>query len=64
MLTPYLGAGFGYGWASESEGVAFSAMAGLELSLTDDFSVDMGYRYGQVVDEQSNEALIGLRFGF
>jgi opacity protein-like surface antigen len=64
VLTPYLGAGFGYGWATNIDGVALSAMAGIDVGLSDNVTLDIGYRYSQVVDEMSNEALLGIRFGF
>jgi opacity protein-like surface antigen len=70
MLTPYLGAGLGYGWATgkreDTNGVAFGLMAGVEVNLTDQLSADIGYRYRQIFDEDAfaNEALIGLRYSF
>lgn len=70
ILTPYLGAGVGYGWSTspseDHDGVAFGLMAGVEVNLTDNLSADIGYRYRQILSEDvySNEALVGLRFGF
>lgn len=70
MMTPYLGAGIGYGWATNPDdnnnGAAFAVMAGVEVHITDNVSADIGYRYRQVLsqDAYDNEALIGLRYGF
>lgn len=71
MVTPYLGAGIGYGWAdvngNNHNGVAYGLMAGVEVSLTDNVSADVGYRFRQVIDGDStyaNEALVGLRYSF
>jgi opacity protein-like surface antigen len=67
VITPYLGAGAGYGWSSDGDGFAFALMAGAEVSLTDNLSLDAGYRYRQVIagdDPSDHQALIGLRFKF
>ena len=70
ILTPYLGAGLGYGWAEadghDQDGVAFGLMAGVEVNLTDNVSADVGYRYRQILSEDSHdhEALAGLRYSF
>ena len=70
IVTPYLGAGVGYGWSddhgSNQDGAAFALMAGVEVSLTDNLSADIGYRYRQIISEDvySNEALVGLRYSF
>lgn len=70
IVTPYLGAGLGYGWSDShgdnQDGGAFAAMAGLEVSLTDNLSADIGYRYRQIFSEDvyDNEALVGLRYSF
>ena len=68
MLTPYLGAGVGYGWASgNNDGMAFALMAGTEVNISETVSVDVGYRYRQILDGQdpsAHEVLAGLRFKF
>jgi opacity protein-like surface antigen len=70
IVTPYLGAGLGYGWSessgSDDDGVAFGLMAGVEVNLTENLSADAGYRYRQILSEDvyDHQALIGLRFGF
>lgn len=70
IVTPYLGAGIGYGWADDhgdnKDGATFAAMAGIEVTLTDNLSADIGYRYRQIISEDvyANEALVGLRYSF
>jgi outer membrane autotransporter protein len=70
IVTPYLGAGLGYGWAetngNDEDGAAFAAMAGLEVNLTEELSADIGYRYRQILSEDiyDHQALVGLRYGF
>lgn len=70
IVTPYLGAGVGYGWSDDNhdkkDGAAFAAMAGIEVSLTDNLSADIGYRYRQIFSEDvyANEAMVGLRYSF
>jgi opacity protein-like surface antigen len=70
ILTPYVGAGIGYGWVdsdgNDDNGVAFGLMAGVEVNLTDNLSADVGYRYRQILSEEvyDHQALVGLRFGF
>ena len=70
IVTPYVGAGVGYGWVdstgNDEDGVAFALMAGLEVNLTEDLSADIGYRYRQILSEEvyDHQALVGLRYGF
>lgn len=74
IFTPYLGAGAGYGWASNDnrrngadDGFAFALMAGAEFGLTDSLSADLGYRYRQVIsgrDPSDHQVLLGLRYKF
>jgi len=70
ILTPYLGAGVGYGWVDSSgnddNGAAFALMAGVEVNLTENLSADVGYRYRQILSEEvyDHQALVGLRYGF
>ncbi|MBC8036194.1 MAG: porin family protein [Rhizobiales bacterium] len=73
FLTPYLGAGAGYGWASvdngkDLDGFAFALMAGVGFELTDSMTVDVGYRFRELMssgsDPMSHEVLAGLRFEF
>ena len=70
ILTPYVGAGIGYGWSDSrddnEDGVAFGLMAGVGFRLTDNLTADVGYRYRQIIstDVYDHEALVGLRFSF
>ncbi len=71
IITPYLGAGLGYGWVEsngdDDDGAAFALMAGVEVNLTDNLSADVGYRYRQILAEDGvndHQALVGLRYGF
>lgn len=70
IVTPYVGAGIGYGWSDDhgdnESGVTYALMAGLEFAVTDNLSADVGYRFRQIIDSNTyaNEALVGLRYGF
>jgi len=70
VITPYVGAGIGYGWSDDrgddESGVAYALMAGVEVNITDNVSADVGYRFRQIIDSETyaNEALVGLRYGF
>ena len=75
IVTPYVGAGIGYGWSNDNghnnksqneSGVTYALMAGLEFSLTDNLSADVGYRFRQIISSNTydNEALVGLRYSF
>ena len=73
-ITPFLGAGAGYGWGSvkhgnDRDGFAFALMGGAEVSLTDNISANLEYRYRRVVatsgdDPQEHQVLVGLRYKF
>ncbi|MCA3560883.1 MAG: porin family protein [Aestuariivirga sp.] len=70
IVTPYVGAGAGYGWSGDhgdnDSGVTYALMAGVEVNLTDNLSADVGYRFRQIIDSDTyaNEALVGLRYSF
>ena len=70
VITPYVGAGIGYGWSDDKgddeSGVTYALMAGVEVNITDNLSADVGYRFRQIIDSETyaNEALVGLRYGF
>lgn len=68
FLTPYIGAGAGYGWASGDDGFTYALMAGLAFDLSDNLKVDVGYRFREATVSGSNpmshEILAGLRFEF
>jgi len=73
VITPYIGAGAGYGWgtidgAPDKDGFAFALMVGASFSLTDNIEIDAGYRYRQVMssgsDPKEHQLLTGLRYKF
>lgn len=73
ILTPYVGAGAGYGWANidgeeDKSGLAYSLMAGVSVDLSQSLEADFGYRYRELMDDGENPAdhsvLGGLRFKF
>lgn len=73
MITPYLGAGAGYGWGSvdggrDRDGFAFALMAGASVDLTDNLAADVGYRFRDVMASGDNpmehQILVGLRYKF
>ena len=73
-LTPYIGAGVGYGWAEASaagvsvddDGVAVGGMAGVAFDVNSTMALDVGYKYrvifidGDEVDDHLIRA--GIRF--
>ncbi len=72
-FTPYVGAGLGYGWASidnasDKDGVAYGLMAGVGIDLSENITIDAGYRFRDVVtsgsDPMEHQVLTGLRFEF
>ncbi len=72
-LTPYVGAGVGYGWANidnakDEDGLAYGLMAGVGVDLTESVTVDVGYRFRDVMtsgsDPMEHQILTGLRFEF
>ena len=72
-ITPYLGAGVGYGWAEASavgvtadeDGVAIAGMAGVSFDMTQTMALDVGYKYRRLIvdGEDVDDHLIraGLR---
>ena len=72
MVTPYLGAGVGYGWAEDdagrnTDGFAYALTAGAAVDLTDNLAADVGYRFRQIVSgdgAHDHEVLVGLRYKF
>ncbi len=74
MFTPYVGAGAGYGWVNSSgggdddSGLAFALMAGVGIEMTDNITLDVGYRYRDVMvsgsDPGEHQILGGVRIGF
>ncbi|MBI3673672.1 MAG: outer membrane beta-barrel protein, partial [Rhizobiales bacterium] len=73
-ITPYLGAGVGYSWGSVSgggsnkNGLTAALMAGLGVNLSDNMTLDVGYRFVDVFATGSNpkehQVLVGLRYQF
>jgi opacity protein-like surface antigen len=73
LITPYVGAGIGYGWTSVSpgsddSGVAYALMAGASVDLSQSLELDVGYRFRDVSvsgkDPYEHQILTGLRFKF
>jgi opacity protein-like surface antigen len=72
-FTPYLGAGAGYGYAwrsgaSDRQGVAFALMAGAGFALTDRTTLDIEYRFRDIMssgaDPMEHQILAGIRYAF
>ena len=73
QLSPYLGVGAGYGWTTldpgpDRDGFAYALMAGVGADLTQQITLDLGYRYREVSNEGPNvrdhSLLAGFRFSF
>ena len=73
IFTPYVGAGAGYGWASvdngsDDDGFAYSLMAGASIDMSESISLDLGYRYRELMISGENPSdhsgLAGIRFKF
>jgi opacity protein-like surface antigen len=72
-FTPYLGAGVGYGWAPVSNGpdkngLAVGLMAGVGVDLTNNLTLDVGYRFRDIMssgsDPMEHQVLAGIRYQF
>lgn len=74
MLTPYIGAGLGYGWvngsgtAVDKSGLALGLATGVAVDLTNNLAVDVGYRFRDIMtsgpDTKEHQATVGLRVKF
>ena len=73
VVTPYLGAGAGYGWGivdngKDKDGAAFALMAGVGVDITENMVLDVGYRFRDIMssgsDPMEHQILAGLRFQF
>lgn len=73
VASPYLGAGIGWGWLGDGKtgdenGMAWSLMGGLNMSVTDSVTGDVGYRFRQIeldgADVSDHSILAGLRYAF
>ena len=72
-FTPYVGAGAGYGWGTvdggkDKDGFAYALMAGAAVNLSDQVTLDAGYRFRSIMSDGSNpmehQFLMGLRYEF
>ena len=72
-FTPYVGAGLGYGFvnfdtAPDKSGFAYGLMAGVGVDLTQNMTLDVGYRLREVMisgsDPFEHQLLAGVRFEF
>ena len=73
QIAPYIGAGVGYGWTTlqpgpDRDGVAYSLMGGVGAKMTEQITLDVGYRWRGVSIEGPNvrdhSILAGGRFSF
>ncbi len=73
QMTPYLGAGIGYGWTVRSpgpdgDGFAYALMAGVGFDMTQQITLDLGYRFRHALISGPNvtdhSVLAGVRFSF
>jgi opacity protein-like surface antigen len=74
MFTPYVGAGIGYGWvngsgtASDRDGLALGLASGVAIDLTENLSMDVGYRFRDIMvsgsDVYEHQGTVGLRVKF
>lgn len=73
-ITPYVGAGLGYGWVSNTplngnqSGLAFGLAAGASIDLTQNVALDVGYRFRDTMIKGANplehQIMAGVRFSF
>ena len=73
-LTPYIGAGVGYGWqygtgtAFDSNGIAIGLNAGVAYEFTNNLALDVGYRFHDIFANNQNtpehQVTAGLRVKF
>ena len=73
-ITPYLGAGLGYGWVKNTpangneNGLAFGLAAGASIDLTQNLALDVGYRFRDTMIKGANplehQVMAGVRFSF
>ena len=73
VITPYLGAGLGWGWASDTptgseNGFTYALMGGASLDMTDMIALDVGYRFRDILVPGDNitdhSVLAGVRVKF
>jgi opacity protein-like surface antigen len=68
MITPYVGAGAGYGWTDDDNGFAYALMGGASVDFSDSVAMDVGYRFRALTISGDNpyehQIMTGLRFKF
>ena len=73
VITPYLGAGLGWGWANntptgDESGFAYALMGGASVDMTDMIALDVGYRFRDIMVDGDNvtdhSVLAGVRVKF
>jgi len=71
FATPYVGVGVGWGWIDKvqnDDGFALAAHAGVSFAVTENLSLDIGYRFRDIMIEGPNftdhSILAGFRIGF
>jgi opacity protein-like surface antigen len=73
VITPYVGAGLGWGWTnlspgSNDSGFAWALTAGAAINLTDQFALDTAYRLRSVdisgPNTYEHQITTGIRFKF
>ncbi len=73
MFTPYVGGGLGYGWAkgvgfADDKGLAAGLAAGVAVDMTNNLSLDVGYRFRDIMlsgdDPKEHQVTAGIRFKF
>ena len=74
-LTPYIGAGLGYGWSDASgpgyfntSGIAVGLNAGVAYEMTNNLALDVGYRFHDILNggatPAEHQVTAGLRIKF
>jgi opacity protein-like surface antigen len=73
IITPYVGAGLGWGWTHlspgpDDDGIAWGLTAGAAVNLTEQFAIDTGYRLRSLDLDGPNtyehQVTTGIRFKF
>ena len=73
-ITPYVGAGLGYGWVNRAglgvndSGIALGLNAGVSMDMTTNLALDVGYHFRNInvaaSDPVEHSVTAGLRFKF
>ena len=73
VITPYVGAGLGWGWASDTptgseNGFTYALMGGASVDVTEMLALDVGYRFRDILVRGDNitdhSVLAGVRVKF